>query len=135
MWFAFLVEQDVSRLDVSMQNTMFVRVVNSARHLGDEFHHLSEGHRRIANHLVKLTTFDKLHTEIALAIPLADLVDGNDAWMVKAGSGFGFQPKAPEVRLCCPLTEADDFQCNYPVEAFLPSTKNDPLSTPANLLE
>src|SRR5215475_11108997 len=110
MWFAFFVEQDVSRLDVSMQNASFMRVMHRARHLDDEFHRLSGGHRRMVNDFVKLTTFDKLHAEIALAIPLTDLVDGNNAWMVKARSGFGFQAKALQVCWCCPLTEADDFQ-------------------------
>ena len=35
MWFAFCVEQNVSRLDVAMQNAVLVRVMNSARQLGD----------------------------------------------------------------------------------------------------
>src|SRR5215831_4390001 len=135
MWFAFFVEQDVSRLDVSMQNASFMRVMHRARHLSDEFCRLSDRHRCMGNYFVKLTTFDKLHTEIALTIPLAYLVDGNDAWMVKARSGFGFQTKALQVRWCCPLTEADNFQCNNAIEALLPGAKNDSLSTPANLFE
>jgi len=63
----------------------------------------------VFNYFVKLTAFYKLHAEIALAIPLAYLVDGDDAWMVKARSGFSFQAKALEMRLRCPLAEADDF--------------------------
>jgi hypothetical protein len=35
MRFASAVKQDVSRFDVAMQNAMFVRVMNSARNLGD----------------------------------------------------------------------------------------------------
>jgi hypothetical protein len=135
MWFAFFVEQDVSRLDISMHDAVFVRVMHGARHLGDEFHRPSDGHRHTVNYFVKLTTLDKFHAEIALTIPFAYLVDGNDAWMVKARSGFGFQTKPLQVRLCCPLTQADDFQCNYAVKALLPSTKNDSLPTATNLLE
>jgi hypothetical protein len=63
----------------------------------------------VFNYFVKLTTFYKLHAEIALAIPLAYLVDGDDAWMVKARSGFGFQAKALEVCWGCPLSKPNDF--------------------------
>src|SRR4029450_4233140 len=38
MWFAFFVEKDVSRFDVSMQNAVFVRVMYSACHLRDELY-------------------------------------------------------------------------------------------------
>jgi hypothetical protein len=55
--------------------------------------------------------------------------------MVKTRSGFGFQTKALQVSWCCPLAQPNDFQCNYAVEALLPRSKNDSLSTPANLLE
>src|SRR5262245_33917238 len=103
MRFAFSIEQDVSRLDVSVQNSVFVCVMHGARHSGDELHRLPDRHRRMFNYFVKLTTFDKLHAEIAFAIPFPYLVDGNDAWMVEARSGFGFQTKALEVRSCCPL--------------------------------
>ena len=35
MRFAFCIEQNVSRLDVAMQNAVLMRVVNGARDLGD----------------------------------------------------------------------------------------------------
>ena len=35
MWFAFLVEQDVSWFDVAMKNAVLVRVMNRPRYLRD----------------------------------------------------------------------------------------------------
>ena len=61
------------------------------------------------DHFVKLAAFDELHAEVARAIALADFVDGNDAWMIEAGGGFGFAAKALQVRFGGPLTKADDF--------------------------
>src|SRR5262245_3580699 len=104
-------------------------------HSGDELHRLPNRHRRMFNYFVKLTTFNELHAEVTLAVALAHLVDGNDAWMVQTRSRFGFKTKALEVRSCCPLAETDDFQCNYAVETLLPSSKYDALSAATNLLE
>ena len=67
------------------------------------------GHRRVFNHFVKLTAFDKLHAEVALPIALANLVNGDDACMIEAGSSFCFQTKALEVRFSGPLPKANDF--------------------------
>src|SRR5262250_1936894 len=118
-----------------MQNTVFVCVMHSARHLGDELYRLSDRYRCLFNYLIKLAALDELHAEVALTIALAYFVDRNDAWMIEACSGFRFQAKTLKVCWCCPLTEADNFQCNSTVETLLPGTKNDSLSTPDNLFE
>ena len=76
-----------------------MRVMNGACHLCNEFHRLPDGHRRIFNHFVKLTAFDELHAEVALAIALSYFVNGNNARMIEAGRGFCFKPEALEVRL------------------------------------
>src|SRR5215469_2417609 len=109
MRFAFAVPQNVSRLDVPMQNSVFMRVVHGAGHLRDEFRRLASRQRRAPDYLVKLTAFDELHAEKARAISLAHFVDWNDAWMIEAGSGFGFPAKAFEVRPARPLTQGNNF--------------------------
>src|SRR6266496_4401987 len=107
MGFAFNVEQDIPRLYVSMQNAVLVRIGNGARYLRDEFHCLPDCNRCVFNYFVKLTTFDELHAEVALAFALAHLVDGDDTRMVKARGSFGFQPKTLEVRWCGPLSKSN----------------------------
>ena len=91
-----------------MQDAVFVSVGNGARHLGDEFHRLPDRNRRVFNYFVELAAFDKLHTEIALAIALAYFVDGHDAGMVEARGSFGFKSEALEVCFSSPLAETDD---------------------------
>src|SRR5882724_8006923 len=109
MRFALLIQQNVSRLDVSMQNTMFIRVMHSAGHLCDEADRLPDRKRSMFNYLVKLAAFDKLHTEVAVAIALAHLVDRDDAWMIEARSGFGFKSEALEMCFGRPLAKPNDF--------------------------
>src|SRR4029453_5237448 len=89
----FCIKQDVPRLDVSMQNAVFMRVMHSARHFGHEFRRLPNGDRPPLDYFIKLAAFDELHAEVALAVALADLVDGHDTRVVKACSGLGFHTK------------------------------------------
>src|SRR2546423_5057209 len=78
MRFAACVEQNVSRLDVAMEDSVFVRVVHRARHFGDYFRRLPHRYRRSAYDFVKLTPLDEFHAEIARSITLAHFIDGND---------------------------------------------------------
>src|SRR6266496_596822 len=102
-----------------------MRVMNGAGHLCDELDRLPGRKRSVFNYLIKLTAFDKLHTEEALAIALAHFVDWDNAWMIKACRGFSFESKALEVRFGGPLPKANDFQCDYAVEALLLCAKHD----------
>src|SRR5438093_11074736 len=108
MRLACYIQQNVSRFDVAMENSMLIRAVNSAGHLRDEFRCLPDRHRRSPNDFVKLTAFNKLHAEEARPIALADFVDGNDTGMLQSRRSFGFKAKAPQVRFARPLTKADD---------------------------
>src|SRR5438270_13742205 len=99
MRFALYIEQNVSRLNVSMQDAVFVCVVHGPRYLRDEFRRLSDRHRRAPDYFIKLTAFDKLHAEITRAIALTDFVDWNDTGMLQASCRFRFEAKALQVRL------------------------------------
>src|SRR2546421_10944087 len=87
MRFAVRVEQNVSRLNVAMEDSVFVCVMNRARYFGDYFRRLSHRHWRTANHFIKLAAFDELHAEVAGAVTLAHFVDGNDARVIKTCGG------------------------------------------------
>ena len=61
------------------------------------------------NYFVKLAAFDELHAEVAVAVTLAYLVDGHDAWVIETRRSFRFQTKAFKMRFGRPLPESDDF--------------------------
>src|SRR5437867_10257841 len=108
MRLAFCIEEDVPRFDVSMQNAVFMRVMHGARHLCHQFRRLSHRHRCTSDCLVELTAFDEFHAEITAATTLADLVDGDDAWIVQPRGSFRFQTKTLDVRFARPLAKTND---------------------------
>jgi hypothetical protein len=109
MRFAVCVEQNVSRLDVTMKDAVLVRVMDRARHFGDYFRRLPHRHWRTAYHFIKLTAFDKFHAEIAGAVALAHFVDGNDARVIKTRGGCRFAAKTFQVCSAGPLTKLKNF--------------------------
>ena len=135
MRFAACVEQNVSRLDVAMEDSVFVRVVHRARHFGDYFRRLPHRYRRSAYDFVKLTPLDEFHAEIARSITLAHFIDGNDTKVIKARGGCRFAAKALQVCSAGPLTKPENFQCDCAIEALLPSEINYALAAAANLMQ
>jgi len=117
--FTVFIEQNVPRLDVTMQNAVLMRVMHSARYFRNEFHRAPDRHRLALHHFVKLAAFDQLHAEVALAIALADFVDGNNAWMFQAGCSFCFPAKTLQMRFGGPRAEADYFERDGAIETFL----------------
>src|SRR5262249_32263344 len=115
-----------------MQNAMLMRVVNGARHLGDEFYRLTDWHWFTLDHGVKLAAIDEFHAEIAGAVAFADFVDGNNAGMIKAGSGFRFPAKTLQMRIGSPMPEANYFESYYAVETFLPRAIDHTLASPTD---
>src|SRR5215510_15359 len=109
MRFAVCVEQNVSRFDVTMEDSVLVREMDRARHFGDCFGRLSHRHWRTAYNFIKLATLDKFHTEVAGTITLAHFVDGNDACMIKTRGGCRFPAKALQVRPAGPLANPKNF--------------------------
>src|SRR5439155_22662218 len=118
-----------------MQNAVFMRVMHSARHFGDELHRAPDQHRFASDHFVELAAFDKFHAEIALGVALADLVDGNNAWMLEACGGFCFPPKALEMCFGGPGAKADYLQRDRAIETFLMRAVHNALTAPANFFQ
>ena len=135
MRFAVFIKQNVPWLDVSMQNAVFMRVMHSARYLRDQFHRLPDRYRLAPDHFVKLAAFDELHAEVTSAFALADLVDGNDAWMFEAGSSFRLAAKALQVRFGGPRAQSNHFERDGAIETFLMGAINHALAAPANFLQ
>src|SRR5262245_42320704 len=109
MRFTICVEQNVSRFDVPMQNSVFMRVMHSARDFRDEFHRLPDRHGGALYDFVKLPAFNEFHAEITRAIALAYFVNGNDARVIETRGGFCFPAKTFYVRFAGPVTKVNDF--------------------------
>src|SRR4030095_7353893 len=132
---AVCIEQNVSRFDVAMENSVLVRVVDRTRHLGDYFCRLPNRHRCTAYHFIKLTAFDEFHAEIAGAVAFAYFVDGNNARMIETGSGFRLATESLKVRFRGPMAQADHFECDGAVETLLSRSKHHALTTATDFLQ
>src|SRR4029077_8203686 len=93
----FCIEQNVTRLDIAMENSMFMRVMDNACDLRNEFHRAPNRHRLAPDHFIQLSAFDEFHAEVARTIALADFVDWNDTGMLQPGCRFGLQTETFEV--------------------------------------
>jgi hypothetical protein len=109
VWFAIRVQQNISGLDVSVQNAVFVCVV----HRAGDFHHelccLPRRYRTATDYFVEAISFNEPHAEVIRAIALANLVDGNNPRMIELRRCFRFPPKAFQVCVSGELTNANDF--------------------------
>src|SRR6476660_7241922 len=135
MRFAVCIEQNVSRLNVPMQNAVFMRVMNSARDLGDQFGGAPRWHRFSFRHFIKLAAFDEFHAEVTRPVALTHVVNRNNGWMLETCSGFRFSAKAFHVSFAGPLTKANDLQRDDTIKTFLTGAKYYALSAAANLLK
>jgi hypothetical protein len=135
MRFPTSIQQNVSRLDVTMQDSMFVREPNSARDLRSQLRSASRRDRFALEHFIQLPAFDEFHAEVTRAVALSDFVDRNNARMIQTRRRFRFLPKPFDVSFCRPMAEADHLKCYNPVEAFLSRAKHHALTATPNFSE
>ena len=62
-------------------------------------------------------------------------MNGNDKWMVEAGSGFRFAAKALQMRFSGPGAQANYFERDGAIETFLMGAINHPLTAAADFLQ
>ena len=94
MRFAFGINENVARLNVAMQDAVFMRVMNCARQFRDEFRCIASRDRRALRNFIELSAVDELHAEVTRTLALAHFVNWNDAWMIQVGCRLGFPTKA-----------------------------------------
>src|SRR5215217_1002490 len=120
MRFAFCIEQNVSRFNISMKNAAVVSVMNSARELRDQFRCGAARHRLAFKELVERPALDEPHAEVARSATLAHVVNRNDVGIVQACRSFSFHPESLKMRLCCRRPCPDNLQRDYAIETLLP---------------
>src|SRR5262245_3881804 len=118
-----------------MQNAVLVRVVHSARDFCNEFCCLPDGYRTATDRFVETISFDETHTEVVRAVAFTDFVDRNDPRMIELCGGFCFPAEALQVRVGCPLANANDLYRDRAIETLLPGAKYYALTTPADFLQ
>ena len=96
-WPVLLVDQDIRRLQVAVQDALLVGVINR---LGDDLgvtRRPLRWHRTIAHDIRQVPSLNQLHGEIVLPVLFAGFMDGDDIGMVEIGRRLGFTPEAQDL--------------------------------------
>ena len=130
---ALLVDQDVGRLEVAVQDAPLVGVVHRLGRLG---HQPRRGPRVVAVAVEpagQAAAGDQLHAEVALAVVLADLVDRHDVGVVQRRDRLGLVLEPPELGVAGQNAGPDHLQGDRAVQADLPRLVDDPHAATAQL--
>jgi hypothetical protein len=125
------VEQDVGGLEVSVQDTPLMGMVDRPRDLGDEESRLARRTSEAVEDLVQARPFHELHGEVVPALELSDLVNRDDAGVVQVGDGLGLVPEAAHLVVVGPGPGADHLEGDRPIQAELSRPVDDPHASPA----
>ena len=93
-WFAATVEQDVSRLEIAMQNPVLMRVLHSARHFGHKPDAFARFTAQRGPGFLQAAAGRVFHAEERQPVfALADFIDGKNIRMIETGRRFSFTSK------------------------------------------
>src|ERR1043166_9243 len=115
MWLTILINQDVARFDVAMQDAALMSMLNGTRELCSYFRRAATRQWVLFNYLIKPFTINQVHTEIARAVRFSYFVNWNNTGMIQPGSGFGLEAKPLDVCFRGPPAETNDLQCYYEI--------------------
>src|SRR5262249_29864911 len=118
-----------------MKNPVFMRVMNGASYLLNQFSRLSDRHRRPLDYLVKLAALDEVHAEVAGAVALAHFIDGHKPRMFETRGSFGLAAKPLQMRFGGPRAHADHLECHCAIETLLMRPVNHTLTTATDHLQ
>ncbi len=118
-WLAVLVEQDVRRFQVAVEDAPLVGVVHRQGGLLQQ-RRGRFGIRDVVGELfIQARPADQLHAEIALAVVVADLQDGHDVRMVERGDRLGLVLEPPQIVVAGQRGRPDHLEGHGAVEADL----------------
>src|SRR6266545_1095164 len=103
------IQQDVTRLDVSMHDAVLVCIMNRTCQLRDEFHRAPNWHWPAFDSFIESAAFDQAHAEVATTVALTDFMNRNDERVVQTSGSFCLKAETPEVCFRGPMSGTQDF--------------------------
>ena len=127
---AVVVEQDVGRLDVAVDQPLAVGVVQRLGDGGDESRRLQEREARLLQSAGQVAAVDELgHDEAQAVVGAADVVDGDDVRVVQAGEDAGLGQVRLDVLGACDQTGMRRLDRDGPVKLLIQRLKDAPEAT------
>ncbi len=132
---AALREENVSRLDVPMDDSFGVRGIKSVRNLNRNVEQLVDGQRAFENALGQRLALEQLHDDEVPALVLGNLMDGANVRMIQSGSGARFALEPLEGLGIILHVRRKEFQRHVAAEDQVLGFIDDSHSTSAELVE
>jgi hypothetical protein len=130
-----LLQQDVRRLEVAVDNAVHVGVIDGA---GQRFHQAGRvpGRQRCTGQAFRQRfARDIFQREVWLAVGVADFMNLDDVWMLQPGRGFGFGAEAGPLLIRRRRSVPDHLQGHQAVEAQLAGPVDHPHAAAAQQVE
>ena len=119
-----------------MQDTLGVGVFHCACDRRDESCRLARWQRAGSAHpLRQRLTANELHAQVRLPAARADIVDGDDVWVLEARGGLGLGAEPGAVLIGSKVCFADHLERNHAVQALLSSLIDHSHAAPAQFFE
>ncbi len=120
-----LVNQNVGRLQVAMQNPSRMGMRDGPADWQEELRGLARGERPLGDPAGQGRAMHELHAEVRLTFMVADFVDRHNVRMLKAGRRFGFSAESGQFGRRGELPTQNHFHGDGPIQADLPGFKHD----------
>ena len=130
------IQQNVPRLEISVQNPFVVRVLNGARDLCDQANGLAWFVAKYFPSMQQASPWRELHAEKWQAVfAYPHLIDGQNVWVIETGDCFRFALEADQSIARIAVITEDALQGNDPSRVPLSRTINNAHSAAADLFQ
>src|ERR1051326_87742 len=92
------VYQDVTGLNISMQDAALMCIGNSSRQLDDQFRGAPIRYGLSLGDFIKSSAFYQLHAEVAGTVAFPDLMNRDDTWVIQSRCRLRLKTKPFDVR-------------------------------------
>ena len=134
-WSSVVIDQDIRRFEISMQNPFGVRSLNCIGHRQQQSDGLLRIHWTIHEAVVECFTFDVLHTKPWMASMIADIVHRHHIRMAQLPSGQSFQPQSRQIIRRRKFRIRNHLECDVASQSRLPGSKDNSHSSSTNFFE
>lgn len=132
---AMAIDQNIRRLQVAVQDALFVRIVNGFGDGLDPGSSLAGRDRLLAIELTQVLALDVVHREVVEALMFAHFMDANDVRMVKPRRRGSLRLEPLQRVRTGELTCQDHLHCDRAIEADLACLVDDTHAAPVNFMD
>ena len=131
-----IIDSDVGRLDVAMDDAAFVRERESAEDVDDDVELVDEWESDVSGReVLEVLTLDELHRDEQVAVDFAEVVDRDDVRVLERSSGLGLAEEPPSEVVVASDRVAHHFDGNGAIEDRIGCAIDDTHRALADLLD